>query len=256
MDTATNTSFNPAQLPLRTELSACVRLMHDAAILSYNGHVSARIKGEDRLVIHSLVTPRSQVGPEHFVVCDFDGAVLQAAAGHKPPSEVHIHSEIYKARPDVGAIAHIHSESVIAFTLTKGAPCLELMRCDAVRWRSGIPMHPDPTRIRSPRQGAELAATLGPHRAALMRAHGAVLVAPSARAVFADTIQFDENARAQLLAASLGTPAPLTEAELDALEEASPPEFIDHYVNKIWRYYIERGRAAGFIPDDWIKRLT
>lgn len=255
MDAKTDTSFDPSQLALRTEVAACVRLMHDAAILSYNGHVSARIKGEDRLVIHSLVRPRSDVRPEDFVTCDLDGAVLEAAPGHKPPSEVFIHSEIYKARPDVGAIAHIHSESVIAFTLTTDAPCLKLVRCDAVRWRSGIPMHPDPTRIRNSEQGAALAATLGPHRAALMRAHGAVLVAPSARAVFADTIQFDENARAQILAATLGTPAPLTEAELDALEEASPPEFIDHYVNKIWRYYVERGRAAGFIPDDWAVHL-
>ncbi len=256
MNTATDTSFDAAQLPMRTELAACVRLMHDAAILNYNGHVSARIAGEDRLVIHSLVTPRSEVGPDDFVVCDLDGVVPEAAPGHKPPSEVHIHSEIYKARPDVGAIAHIHSESVIAFTLTTDAPCLKLVRCDAVRWRSGIPMHTDPTRIRNGKQGAALAATLGPHRAALMRAHGAVLVAPSARAVFADTIQFDENARAQLLAATLGTPAPLSEAELDALEEASPPEFLDHYVNKIWRYYVERGRAAGLIPDDWATHLT
>jgi ribulose-5-phosphate 4-epimerase/fuculose-1-phosphate aldolase len=256
MNTATKASFDPAQLPLRTELAACVRLMHDAAILNYNGHVSARLEGEDRLVIHSLVTPRSEVGPGDFVVCGLDGAVLEAAPGHKPPSEVFIHSEIYKARPDVGAIAHIHSESVIAFTLTTHAPCLKLVRCDAVRWRSGIPMDLDPTRIRSREQGAALAATLGPHRAALMRAHGAVLVAPGPRAVFADTIQFDENARAQLLAATLGTPAPLTDAELDALEEASPPEFMDHYVNKIWRYYVERGRAAGLIPDDWAAHLN
>ena len=256
MEATTNASFDPAQLPLRTELAACVRMMHDAAILNYNGHVSARIKGEDRLVIHSLVKPRSEVGPGDFVVCDLDGMVLEAAPGHKPPSEVHIHSEIYKARPDVGAIAHIHSENVIAFTLTTNDRCLKLMRCDAVRWRSGIPMDPDPTRIRSQKQGAALAATLGGHRAALMRAHGAVLVAPSARAVFADTIQFDENARAQILAASLGTPAPLTDAELDALEEASPPEFMNHYVNKIWRYYVERGRSAGLIPDDWAAHLV
>lgn len=255
MTAATNASFDPAQLPLRTELAACVRLMHDAAILNYNGHVSARTGDGDRLVIHSLVKPRSEVGPGDFVVCDLNGAVVEAAPGHKPPSEVHIHSEIYKARPDVGAIAHIHSESVIAFTLTTDTPCLKLVRCDAVRWRSGIPMDPDPTRIRNSKQGAALAATLGSHRAALMRAHGAVLVAPNARAVFADTIQFDENARAQLLAATLGTPAPLTEAELDALEEASPPAFMDHYVNKIWRYYVERGRSAGLIPDDWAEHL-
>jgi len=256
MDAAVKPEFDKSQLAPRTELSACVRLMHDQGILNYNGHVSARIEGADRLLIHSLTTPRSEVGPEHFVVCDLDGNLVEAAPGLKPPSEVHIHSEIYKARPDVGAIAHIHSENVIAFTLTKEVPRLRLMRCDAVRWRSGVPTHPDPTRIRNAEQGAELAATLGPNRAALMRAHGAVLVAPNARAVFADTIQFDENARANLLAAALGTPAPLTEAELDALSEASPPEFIDHYMNKIWQYYVQRGRAAGLLPEAWAEHLA
>jgi len=256
MDVAVKANFDEAQRALRTELSACVRLMHDADILNYNGHVSGRIAGEETLLIHSLSTPRSEVGPQHFVVCDLEGRVVEAAPGLKAPSEVFIHSEIYKARPDVGAIAHIHSENVIAFTLTEESPCLKLMRCDAVRWRSGIPTHPDPTRIRDNQQGAELAATLGPHRAALMRAHGAVLVAPDARAVFADTIQFDENARAQILAARIGTPAPLTEAELDALSEASPPKFIDHYMNKIWQYYAQRGLAAGLLPKEWAEHLA
>jgi L-ribulose-5-phosphate 4-epimerase len=256
MDAAVMTNFDPAELALRTELSACVRLMHDEEILNYNGHVSARVEGEDKLLIHSLSTPRSEVGPEHFVVCDLEGHMLEAAPDLKAPSEVFIHSEIYKARPDVGAIAHIHSENVIAFTLTKERPCLELMRCDAIRWRSGIPIHPDPTRIRNHQQGAELAETLGQHRAALMRAHGAVLVAPNARSVFADTIQFDENARAQILASTLGTPAPMTEAELDALQEASPPEFIDHYMNKIWQYYAQRGLASGLLPEEWAEHLA
>lgn len=256
MEAAVKADFDEAQRALRTELAACVRLMHDAGILNYNGHVSGRITGGDGLLIHSLVTPRSKVGPEHFVVCDLNGHLVEAAPGLKPPSEVYIHSEIYKARPDVGAIAHIHSENVIAFTLTKEAPQLELLRCDAVRWRSGVPIHPDPTRIRNAEQGRELAETLGGHRAALMRSHGAVLVAPDARSVFADTIQFDENARANLLARTLGTPAPLTEAELDALSESSPPKFIAHYMNKIWQYYVQRGRAAGLLPEAWAEHLA
>lgn len=256
MEAAVRAHFDPSQLALRTELAACVRMMHDEGLLNYNGHVSARMEGEDQLLIHSLTTPRSEVGPEHFVICDMSGQMVEAAPGLKAPSEVYIHSEIYKARPDVGAIAHVHSENVVAFTVIEEAPCLHLMRCDAVRWRSGVPIHPDPTRIRNEQQGRELAETLGPHRAALMRAHGAVLVAPYARAVFADTIQFDENARANILAAQLGTAAPLTEAELDALSEGSPPDFIGHYMNKIWQYFVQRGRASGLLPEEWAEHLA
>jgi hypothetical protein len=46
------------------------------------------------------------------------------------------------------------------------------MRARASRWKSGIPIDPDPSHIKLPEQGRALARTLGPHHAVLMRAHG------------------------------------------------------------------------------------
>jgi L-ribulose-5-phosphate 4-epimerase len=109
---------------------------------------------------------------------------------------------------------------------------------------TGIPIHADPTLIRTPRQGRELAATLGEHQAALLRAHGGVLVAESIEALFVDAIHFDENARAQLQATALGRLLPLTPGELEALDEAAER---DRHVRKLWSYYVARGRAAGIL---------
>ncbi|MDH5747720.1 MAG: class II aldolase/adducin family protein [Rhodospirillales bacterium] len=246
---------NDQEERLRIQVAACVRLLHMQKILSYNGHVSTRLPGRDALMIHSLVESRAEVAPASLLVVDFDGRVLDGEEGVKPPSEVFIHSEIYRARPDVNAVAHVHSENALALTLVKGGK-MHLMRCDSVRWRSGIPVHPDPSRIRTPEQGRELAATLGPHNAALMRAHGGLLVAETIPSVLAAAIQFEENARAQMLAATAGEIQPLTKLELDELSKSSPPEFMAHYASKIWKYYVQEGIAVGIIPESWKPELN
>lgn len=224
-------------------------------LVSYNGHVSMRVPGADAFLTHSLVDSRAEITPERLLVVDFDGRVLDGPTSLKPPSEYPIHAELYRAREDVGAVAHIHSESAIAFTLVEGVT-LMAMRCDALDWAGGVPVHADPTRIKSAAQGRALAATLGGGDAVLLRAHGAVLAARSVVEVFKTCIQFEENARAQLLASRLGTPAPLTGAELDALRASHPPEFRAHYARKIWRYYVTQARRRGVIPEDWAETLS
>lgn len=223
-------------------------------LLTYNGHVSARVPGRDHFLIHALIDSRSEVVPERLLTVDFDGRVVDKPPDCRPPSEYPIHAEIYRARDDVAAVAHIHSEHAIAFTLVDDVP-LRALRCDALDWADGVPVHADPSRIKTAEQGRALAATLGTGSAALMRAHGAVLAAPSVIELFKACVQFEENARAQLLAMRLGTLKPLTPSELDTLRESHPPEFRAHYASKIWRYYVAQGRAAGVIPVDWVEEL-
>ncbi len=223
-------------------------------LLTYNGHVSARVPDCDQFLIHALVDSRSDVVPERLLTVDFDGRVIDAPPQCRPPSEYPIHAEIYRARDDVAAVAHIHSEHAIAFTLVEDV-MLQALRCDALDWADGVPVHRDPSRIKTAEQGRSLARTLGTGSAALMRAHGAVLTAPSVIELFKACVQFEENARAQLLATRLGTPKPLTPSELEVLRASHPPAFRAHYARKIWRYYVAQGRAHDVIPADWVEEL-
>ena len=241
-------------LTARIRLAACVRLLHMEGMLTYNGHVSVRSPESDRFLIHSLVDPRAEVSPDSLLVISLDGAVIESVGDRRPPSEHPIHGEIYRARADVQAVAHIHSESAIAFTLAEGAR-LQAMRCDAARWARGVRVHADPTRIKTAQQGRELSETLADEDAVLLRAHGAVLVGAGLLEVFMACIHFEENARAQILASQLGEPLPLTVREVDALEESSPEAFRSHYAAKIWRYYISKAVRAGFIPEAWSEKL-
>jgi ribulose-5-phosphate 4-epimerase/fuculose-1-phosphate aldolase len=225
---------------LAQRLATAARLLHHEGHLTYSGHVSARVP--EGLLIHAYDSDRAAVQPEQLLRCTLDGQPVSGSVGARPPLEVFIHAEIYRARQDVEAILHTHSELSALFTVAETR--LQPMKASAVRWATGIPIHPDPTLIRTPRQGRELAATLGDHHAALLRAHGGVLVAESVEALVVDAVHFDENARAQLQATALGRLKPLTPGELEALDETAERE---RHVKKLWSYYVARGRATGIL---------
>jgi L-ribulose-5-phosphate 4-epimerase len=225
---------------LAERLATAARLLHQEGHLNYSGHISARLP--EGLLIHTYDSDRAAVRAEDLLRCTLDGQPVSGSGTGRPPLEVFIHAEIYRARQDVQAILHTHSELSALFTLAD-TPLLP-MKASGVRWATGIPIHPDPTLIRTPRQGRELAATLGEHQAALLRAHGGVLVAESIEALFVDAIHFDENARAQLQATALGRLLPLTPGELEALDETAER---DRHVRKLWSYYVARGQATGIL---------
>lgn len=231
--------------PLKQRLAACCRLLHLEGVLTYSGHVSARAPGREAFLIHPLVESRADVSADDILVCDLDCRLLGESPRGEPPLESFIHAEIYRARPEVQAVAHTHSELAAAFTLADAT--LRPMKSHAVRWASGIPIHPDPSHIRTTRQGRELAATLGRDNAALLRAHGGVLVAESVPALLVDAVHFEENARAQVQAQALGPLRPLTEDELELLRSRSNRE---QHVDKLWRYYVGRGLRSGALEID------
>jgi ribulose-5-phosphate 4-epimerase/fuculose-1-phosphate aldolase len=233
------------------ENAAVTRLLENEDILDYSGHVATRIPGRDALVIQVGSTSRAEVTPASMLVVSFEGTVL--AGDGQPPSELPIHVEILKARPDVQAVLHAHMEIAIAFTMMEGVTLMP-MRARASRWKSGIPTHPDPSHIKLAEQGKALARTLGPHHAALMRAHGLVLVAESPRALFIDAVHFKENAAAQLQAMRAGArPLPLTKAEIEQIERM---EMRDWHIKKLWNYYVRKGLGEGVLPGDWKDALV
>ena len=100
------------------EAAAATRLLVEERILDYSGHVSIRIPGQDAFVIQIGSNSRAEVDPAAMLVVDFDGKVLEGDG--QPPSEIPIHIEILKARPDVQAVLHSHMELAIAFTMMEG----------------------------------------------------------------------------------------------------------------------------------------
>jgi L-ribulose-5-phosphate 4-epimerase len=231
---------------LAAEIAATTRLLNMLGILDYSGHISARVPGRNALLIQPHTDSRAELTPDRVLMVNFDGEVLQGDAN--PPSEVPIHVEILKARPDVQAVLHCHMKIAIAFTMMEGVKLLP-MRSRAVRWESGMPVHSDPSHIKLTEQAKALAKTLGPHHAALMRAHGMVLTAESVPALLIDAVHFEENANALMQVLQAGAkPMPLTRAEIDQINRH---EKRGHHIGKLWKYYVGKGVSEGSLPRDW-----
>ncbi len=235
------------ELRLRHQIAATTLLLVAEDILGYSGHVSARLPGGETFLIQPVDQSRAELKPEHLLVCGLDGKKRGGPEGVRPPSEVYLHSEIYKARPDVNAIAHFHHDLTTTFSLVEDAKLVPIKN-HAVRWESGIPTHPDPSHVSSPALGRAAAESLGLHHAMLIRAHGQAVVAESVPALLCDCVHFVENATALYHASMLGRVKPLTAAEMDAFRDDFKR---DSHTAKLWRYYVGRGREDGLFPESW-----
>ena len=167
---------------LRRELAVATRMLVDASVLNYSGHLSTRVPGaSDGLLIQPVDEPRAGLRPDGVLRVRFDGTVLEGEG--KPPSELAIHTGVYRARPDVGAVAHFHHDPTTVFSMVEGVAIVPVKN-HASRWAAGVPVHPDPSHISTAAQGAELAATLGSAQACLLRSHGEVVVAEDVEVVY------------------------------------------------------------------------
>jgi ribulose-5-phosphate 4-epimerase/fuculose-1-phosphate aldolase len=168
-----------SETTLRQQLADCHRMMVMAELLDYSGHVSARIPGTDRILILPRDASRAGVTADDMLVVGLDGKVLDG--NRLPPTETAIHLGVYRARPDVHAIGHGHPPMATLFTMLE-QPVIA-MRNFGFRF-VGMPIHPDPTHIRTLEQGAEVARTLGRHKYCLLRGHGSVVAVDSVQEVF------------------------------------------------------------------------
>jgi L-ribulose-5-phosphate 4-epimerase len=253
MNTAAKTTAsgsNSGEL-LRAQVAACTRLLNMLGILHYSGHVSVRVPGKDQLYIQTRTESRADVSPDSVLLVDFDGNVLEGAPG-KPPSELVIHTQVYKARPDVGAVIHNHMPLATAITMVKNRK-IEIMDFHASRWAKGVPVMREVGHIKTVADGDALAESLGDYDALLLRAHGLVLTSESAPSILIDTVHFEDNLKAMKEALAFGDDLePITAEDLARVGEY---EDRPHHTAKMWNYYVGEGRKAGVLPDDWDVKL-
>ena len=171
------------------------------------GHVSVRVPGDPTLF---YMKPHSvgfdEITLENMVTCNLDGE--KVAGGGRRHSEVFIHSEIFKARPEVMSVIHAHPTYAVAWSVT-GKPLLPVSQ-PATAFAGGLPYFTETIDlIRNPGMGAGVAKALGSQRAVLMRNHGVAVVGASLEEATILTILLDNACHIQLLAEAAGGPGPM-----------------------------------------------
>ena len=166
------------------------------------GHVSIRVPGDP---LHFFMKPHSfgldEITLDNIVTCNLDGD--KVAGGGRRHSEVFIHSEIYKARPEVMSVIHTHPTHAVAFSATGRA--LRPISQPAVAFADGLPYFTDTIDlIRTPDKGAGVAHALGACKAVLMRNHGVAVVGACVEEATVLALMLENACEIQLLAEAGG----------------------------------------------------
>jgi ribulose-5-phosphate 4-epimerase/fuculose-1-phosphate aldolase len=175
------------------------------------GHISVRLPDAPArffMKAHSLGLDEIKRG--NILTIDLDGNVVAGTA--RRHSEVYIHSEIFKARPDVHCVLHTHPPYAIALSAT-GRPLKALSQPGAL-FRDDLGLYDDTINlIRTPDMGAGVAKALGARRGVLLKNHGVVVATASIAETVISTIMLESAAMIQLTAEAAGVVAPEFPAE-------------------------------------------
>ena len=221
---------------LRREVATCCRLAEYLGLFDFSGHASARIPGAEVMFINSRNSVRSNIMLKDIIKVNVRENDVKK--GPKAPQEIHIHSAIYRHRPDVNAVAHLHSPAVIALSVA-GKKCLPVIQ-RGCHFAGGVPEYDDSRVVNSLDRGKALAKTLGQRRAVILRGHGSVVVAESVKSLLFYSLFLELNARYQLAAFQAGQQPRLLQKE--AILEGNQPHG-QRFFEKVWDYYVEKASA-------------
>jgi L-fuculose-phosphate aldolase len=217
---------------LKQMLADALSMMERAEVIDFNGHMSCRVPGTERVLINSGKSVRSALEAADMIEIDMDGHPVGTDV--VPPMEFHIHTEIYRRRPDVNAVAHTHPLWSTLFSMA-GVPVEPVTMQAAVM--GPVQFFPKTASINQKALAEELAATLGAHRVVMLKSHGAVVVGGDIVEAFVLAIYLEETARRQYLARALGSPAVLTAQEVETIgNNLRKP----HLLKKVWDYHHAR----------------
>jgi len=199
-----------ASRALVDDLVAGSRILAQHGVLDAYGHVSARSdRKPDRFIMSRSRAP-ALVTAADLMELDADSEPLPGDK-RKGFLERYIHGEIYRARPEVMAVVHSHSPSVIPFGVTR-TKLRPIYHMGSFLW-SGAPVfeirkerEDNDLLIRDRPLGKALATTLSSHTCVLMRGHGMTVIADSVPEAVFRAIYTEMNARLQLQAAQLEGP--------------------------------------------------
>lgn len=222
------------------------RILYDQKIVDAFGHVSARHPTRaDRFFLSRNLAPGQVTAAD---IVEYDVATGEAVTPNPPRLylERYIHSEIYKARPDVNGVVHNHSPAVLPFGLAKGAKLKPACHMCGflgdgppvfeIRDTAGSATD---LLITNRELGAALAASLGQEKAVLMRGHGCTVVADNLRLAVYRAVYTEVNAKLLLQSLQLGELTYLSREEAD-----TACRNIEGQVDRPWNLWKKQAHAA------------
>ncbi len=221
-------------------LDACRILDHCSLVHGY-GHVSARAPGGMSILITPRRAPALVRSPEEIIELHLDGKLAQKRVQSRqkriPPLELFLHTEIYRARPDVNAICRTHGKFALTLSVLRRnvRPLHEL----AAGLGREVPLFDCAELIASAEMGRRVAEALGASAALLMRGNGALTVGASVQEAVVNAVYLETAAELQWRAEALGEPAWLSSEEFQRLSKREYESVL-----RPWEYYRAKSRKG------------
>ena len=238
--------MNPTHTSLMQDLVIAYRLLAEHGIIDAYGHISVRCPVNPNRFWMARSSPPELVIESDMMEFDMESQPIDAQGRH-PVNERFIHGEVYKVRPEVMAVVHNHSPSVIPFCCTNTAlrPIFHMsafIGLGVPNWEIREALPGSDMLVRDTYLGASLAKKLGGHPAALMRGHGAVVVGESLQIAVGRSVYLEQNARMQYQAEMLAGPS----GEITFMDEQEVA------ANVVWQDY---GRFWNLVRNKMLKKL-
>src|SRR5258708_19406917 len=212
---------------LMEEIVTANRILAREGVVDSFGHVSARHPDNPQRFLLSRARAPDCIEVGDIMEFTLEGAPVDAA-GRAPYLERFIHGGIYEARPDVHAVVHNHSPSVIPFGVT-GAKLKPLLHMcanighEVPIWDSHDKFGDTALLVDSVDMGRDLAPPMRSGRTVLIRGHGATVLGPTVRQAVFISIYLELNAKLQMQAMAMGDIKFLTAGGVDKLRARTRP---------------------------------
>lgn len=208
-----------------------------------SGHVSTRVPGEDKVLIKARGPEESGlrfVSARDIITVDFNGKKLAGDDGLDVPQEVFIHTWLYKTRPDVECVVHVHPLTVVLFTICNKSlqPLYGAYDPSGLRLLvEGLATYPRSITVSNEKLGEEFAQAMGNKQACLMRGHGITSAGATVEDATLTAIKLNDAAVINYQASLLGTPQPISQEDIEILVGKSRGGSKAVHANSNWRYY-------------------
>ena len=165
-----------------------------------------------------------------MIVCDLEGYKVDGPPRSTQCSEVKIHSCIYRERPDVQSVVHVHPRYVVLMTVLQQT--LVPMCQEGIQLvRDELPLYPHCKTVWSEEEGMELIRCLGDAKAVLMEGHGATMTGRSLEDSVTSMYNLEEQARMNYLAFSAAGPdhPRISDAYIDEMTDRPRQDEYPHF---------------------------
>ena len=179
------------------------------------GNVSARDPETGYVMIKPSGIRYEQLRPEHMVITDLDGKVIEGSL--QPSSDTASHLYIYRQPPDVGGVVHTHSPYATAFAAV-GKPIPVYLTAIADEFGEPIPCG-EFALIGSEAIGKVVVESIGQSCAILLKNHGVFTIGKNAEAAVKAAVMTEDIAHTVWLALQIGTPTEIPADQIAKLHQ-------------------------------------